>query len=271
MMTNGVFVGQADIDALGRSVAVDIVASRPFRAVPLPDGPPLAASYAVQDAMLRARLSALPVDGEALAGWKLAFNSAESMARNGLHEPCIAPVLRVGLLLCGGALRADAVLNLVVEPEFCLELGADLPPDGKVSPDAARAALRAVRPAIELMDHRGAFAQGAPAAQAVAQGIWNIGAVLGRPSDVAVLEHRRKIVTELRLDGERVAAARDAAPQDPIEGLVWAARALAARGWQLRAGMILLCGTHLPVQAVDRPCDISVKMGPLGEVAFSLV
>lgn len=210
---------------------------RPLRAtspgaapIALPDGPPLAAAYAVQEATLRLRLAG----AEDLAGWKLAFNSAGSMAFNGLAEPCIAPIFRAGVVGDG-------------------------------------AALRAVRPAIELMDHRGAFAARAPAGQAVAQGTRNIGAVLGPPCDPAVLDRREAVEMALYIDDARIGAVREAAPPEALEGLVWAAQTLAARAWPLRAGMILMCGTHLPVQALERPGAVRVTMSGLGEVGFSLV
>jgi 2-keto-4-pentenoate hydratase len=87
----------------------------------------------------------------------------------------------------------------------------------------------------------------------------------GRPLDAAYA------VQEAMLRARLAASGGEGAPQDPLEGLVWAARTLALRGRPLRAGMILPCGTHLPVQAVDRPGTVRATMGELGTVGFSLV
>ncbi|MFN3644450.1 MAG: 2-keto-4-pentenoate hydratase [Gemmobacter sp.] len=246
-------------------VAQAIEAGAPFALLPPLD---LDAAYVVQDALTRRRLGAAGMAG--LAGYKLAFNSPAAMAHNGLHEPCIAPLYRQDIRQDGATLRQAGFRALVVEPEIALELGADLTGE-RPDRSAAMAALRGFRPAIEVMDHRGAFALAPSAAQAVAQGIFTAGAVLGPLVAPSRLAERHGMETALWLDERCIGRALDAAPQDPLDGLVWAARALAARGWPLTAGMILLCGTHLPVQAVNEPASVRATIGDFGSVGFSLV
>ena len=68
-----------------------------------------------------------------------------------------------------------------------------------------------------------------------------------------------------------VGAQLEGAPQDPVAGLVGAARAMARRGLRLQAGMILMCGTHLPVQAIGEAGAVRVYMGIFGSMSFSVV
>lgn len=74
-----------------------------------------------------------------------------------------------------------------------------------------------------------------------------------------------------QVGGAEVGARLDGAPQDPGEGLLWAARALKGRGLRLRAGMIVLCGTHLPPHAITAPGQVLVEMAGFGTVGFSVV
>jgi len=46
---------------------------------------------------------------------------------------------------------------------------------------------------------------------------------------------------------------------------------MARRGLRLQAGMILMCGTHLPVQAIGEAGAVRVYMGIFGSMSFSVV
>jgi 2-keto-4-pentenoate hydratase len=255
------------MDDIARGIAADIAAGRLFRIIPeLAGADAMDSAYAVQDA-----LTPLRGGQAAVAGYKLAFNSAASRDYYGLAEGCIAPIYARDIRQDGAILRLADFHSLVIEPEICLELGADLDHHPGLSAAQAMAAVVAIRPAVEVMDPRGALAQDPSAAQAVAQGIHTAGAVLGAPVSPDLLPARHGITTRLMLAGAEVGAKTDAAPQDPAEALVWAARALSRRGLALRKGMILMCGTHLPVQAVAAPCAVRAEMGLFGAVEFSVV
>jgi 2-keto-4-pentenoate hydratase len=256
------------MDAIARDIAADIDAGRPFRLFPALDAGPGAMdrAYAVQDALTLLRGGPM-----ALAGYKLAFNGAASRDYYGLTEGCIAPIYTRDIRHDGAVLHLADFHSLVIEPEICLELGADLEPGPGLTTVKAMAAVAAIRPAVEVMDHRGAFALDPSAAQAVAQGVHTAGAVLGATVSPDVLALRHTITTRLMLAEAEVGARADGAPQDPAEALVWAAEALSRRGLALRAGMILMCGTHLPVQAITTPCAVRAEMGAFGTVGFSVV
>ncbi|QYK42188.1 MAG: hypothetical protein KF887_03400 [Paracoccaceae bacterium] len=257
-----------DAQAMAQEIAADIAGGRGFRLFGGLDDDPAALdrAYAVQDA-----LTGLRGGAAAVGGYKLAFNSAASRVYYGLAEGCIAPLYARDIRQDGAVLRLADFHSLVIEPEICLELGADLPHRPDMTPEEAMAAVAAIRPAVEVMDHRGAFALDPSAAQAVAQGIYTAGVVLGAPVSPGLLPARHRTTTRLAIAGAEVGARLDGAPQDPAEGLVWAAGALARRGFRLRAGMILMCGTHLPVHPVAAPAAVLVEMDGFGSVGFSVV
>lgn len=253
---------------MAATIADDIAAGQAFRLMDGLDAGPGAMdrAYAVQDAV-----TALRGGQAALGGYKLAFNSDASRAYYGLAEGCIAPLFARDIRPDGATLRRADFHSLVIEPEICLELGQDLPPHPGLTVAQAMATVAAIRPAVEVMDPRGAFALDPSAAQAVAQGIHTAGVVLGAPVAPGLLAARHAITTRLAVAGTEIGARTDAAPQDPGAALVWAVAALARRGQMLRAGMILMCGTHLPVQAITAPGAVRVEMGAFGSVGFSVV
>lgn len=216
-------------------------------------------------------LTALRGGPGAVAGYKLAFNGQGSRNYYGLAEGCIAPLFRHDIRPDDAVLRLADFHSLVIEPEICLELGRDLPHPAGLTPAEALATLSAIRPAVDVMDPRGAFALDPSAAQAVAQGIYTAGAVLGAPIPAARLADRHGVTTRLVIGGACVGERLDGTPQDPLEGLIWAGGALAARGQSLTAGMILLCGTHLPGHPITAPAAVRVAMGDFGTVGFSVV
>jgi 2-keto-4-pentenoate hydratase len=106
---------------------------------------------------------------------------------------------------------------------------------------------------------------------AVAQNISNAGVALGGPGvSVAQFDALRAVVTTVELDGRTVAEVSDGLPQHPLDVVAWMANHLAARGLQLHAGMVVLCGSHTPIQHPGAARAITVRMSGLGRVGVTL-
>jgi 2-keto-4-pentenoate hydratase len=251
---------------LAQRIARDIREQNPFR-LSGSIGTDLARAYAVQDKVTLKLMAHRP--GRSIGGYKLAFNKQASFDYYGISEPCSAPVFADRIFYTGAELQLDAYRQLVIEPEIAVVLGEELPLSG-VTPEQAHAAISHYVAAFELLDVRDAFALDPSAAEAVAQGVYNAGAVLGETRlqlnalDLATLPVR------LALDDDEPLQAVGAAPQHPVDAVCWLANHLGARGQMLRAGMILLCGTHLPAQTLTQRAAIRLDMGPLGEIALQV-
>ena len=60
-------------------------------------------------------------------------------------------------------------------------------------------------------------------------------------------------------------------PQDPVEAVMWLVNSLIARGVTLSPGMVVMCGTHIPIfHLAGHERDVRITMSGLGEVRFSL-
>lgn len=250
---------------LADGVVRDLREGRSFRLVESV-GTDLDLAYRIQDAVT-ARLQS---DRREVGGYKLAFNKQASFDYYGLAEPCSAPIFADQISASGTRLRLDAHRQFVIEPEIAVILGADLPGQGVVTPDQVRQAIGYVVAAFELMDVRGAFDLDPSAAQAVAQGIYNVGAVLGATRlDLGELDIAALPAT-LSLGSAPPLSVVGGAPQHPVDAVCWLANHLAKRGQALKAGMIVLCGTHLSAQTIAKVGDVYLDMGPLGGVELSV-
>jgi len=61
------------------------------------------------------------------------------------------------------------------------------------------------------------------------------------------------------------------APQDPFEAIAFLANHYTRRGYTLEAGQLILCGSHIPLYAVNEAGEFSVSMSALGDVALTVV
>ncbi|MFT7028487.1 MAG: 2-keto-4-pentenoate hydratase [Paracoccaceae bacterium] len=245
-------------------IAAEIEARAPF--VDHGDAlPTVAGAYDAQD-----RMAAIlgPRRG-GIGGRKIAWNGPGQAAAMGLPGPAIAPIFAAGVRETPARLFAADWVSFFFEPEIAAVLGEDLPPreGGYTADDLTGRAIR-LHPAFELMDRRRC---GAPSAHGViASGVFNEGLALGGPGlpagdvDVAAL---RSVVT---LNGDVILDRVGAATMHPLEAVALIATHASARGITLRAGEILLCGTHLPPQAEPGPATLTFDLGPLGSVSLAL-
>jgi 2-keto-4-pentenoate hydratase len=164
------------VEALADGIADDVGEGKLFRLVD-GIGTDLEMAYRVQDALTERLLASGPK--RRIGGYKLAFNKQASFDYYGLSEPCSAPVFSDGIAASGVELQLSSYRQLVIEPEIAVVLGGDLPDAGPVSREQVTEAIGHVTAAFELLDVREAFKLDPSAAQAVAQGVYNVGAVLG--------------------------------------------------------------------------------------------
>ena len=225
----------------------------------------LAHAYDIQKRVTAVLLRRQP--GRHIAGYKIAFNRPASLDYYGLSEPCYAPLFSDQLHARQASFRFVDFRDPVIEPEIAIRLSATLA--GHEDASGVEAAIGALLPAIEIMDVRGAFSRDPSAAAAVAQRIHSEGAVIGVAENLPTLDIAA-VVARLQVDGEMQGEATGAAPQTPTEALRWLSRRLAADGWPLEAGMIVLTGAHLPGFPLTRPCAVTVEIAPLGTVSLRL-
>ena len=224
-----------------------------------------AQAYALQDHYVDAV-------GKDVGGYKLAVNGKALMAHFGVEEPVSARVFGPEIFASGANLERSDFMDVSIEPELVAVIGpavSDL--SGPVDRDGAVAVIDRFHAGIELIDQRGIPMPDAKLPQAIALNVFNAGCVLGEESISPRDLDTANLHVELTVDGTLVAETTGTAPQDPIDAVMWLINHLASRGLRPEPGMIVMCGTHLPLYTLaTKAGSVQVAMSGLGTVGFSL-
>lgn len=254
---------------IAHSIADDIAQVRPHRSQAGAIGDDLKRAYAVQDEVV-ARLLDLG-HRTALAGYKVALNNPALMQKFGVSEPVSARIFIDQHCDSGADLSGRRFLQFAFEPEIAALIDRTLPLQGAPY-DRARVAgfVQRLVPALELLDQRQINMSTPRVTDVIAQNISNAGIAVGGPGVTPAEFDALQVTTTVELDGQATAQVVNGAPQHPLDVVAWMANHLAARGLQLEAGMVVLCGTHTPIQHPGTARHIRVAMKGLGDVQVRL-
>src|SRR5690606_28301756 len=111
----------------------------------------------------------------------------------GIDHPCGGMIYERRIHQSPARLRREDFINLMVEFELAVRLGADLPRrDVPYTAADVRPAVAEAMPAFELIEDRGADYKSTSALSLIADNAWNGGVVLGAP---------QKVPADLELNG----------------------------------------------------------------------
>ncbi len=199
-----------------------------------------------EDAAYRVASRVADMLGWDVGGWKIAANRPSMQqalrASGPIHGRVFAPFIHESPAI----LRHAGLLHPIVECEYAVRLGADLPPrDAPYGLAEVTAAIAAIHPAIEVAECRFVHDASFPPLPAVlADGSGSGSLVLGPP--IADWQ-RRDIASQpvvLRVNGrERRRGTAAEAVEHPIVPLIWLANTLSRAGIGLSAGQVVSTGT----------------------------
>jgi 2-keto-4-pentenoate hydratase len=153
-----------------------------------------------------------------------------------------------------------------IESELVVRLGCDL--DEHADLNAARDAIDAWIPAIELCDTRFDKGEHAHPLLRLADQQLNRALILGAPVDSAGDWPLQWV--ELRVNGQRQAGARGSHPfSDPLNSLPWLARHAAAHGTPLKAGDLIATGSWTGLYWAPPDSLIEVIFDGVGTVSMT--
>jgi 2-keto-4-pentenoate hydratase len=224
----------------------------------------IAEAYAAQEAYYRL---AEPVYGP-VGGAKIATTTKVMQQLMGITHPCGGAIFSRTIHHSPAKLRAGDFVNLRIESEIALKLGVDLPASGAPWTRAAVApAIAAAMPAFELIEDRNADYAKTEATSLIVENCWNGGAVVGAPKTVGV-DDLAGIKGRLTIDGKPVG---EGASEDPCATLAWLANHVAARGRDLKAGMVVITGSLIPTVSIAPGQRAVFTAEGLGEVTMDVV
>lgn len=224
----------------------------------------IAEAYAAQELYYRL---AEPVYG-AVGGAKIATTTRVMQQLMGITHPCGGAIFARTIHASPARVRAADFVNLRIESEIALKLGADLPASGapwtreKVAPAVAGA-----MPAFELIEDRNADYAQAQAASLIVENCWNGGVVIGMPKAM-LLADLVGISGRLTVGGKTVGEGK---AEDPSATLAWLANHLAERGRDLQAGMVVITGSVIPTVSIAGGERAVFAVAGLGEVVMDVL
>lgn len=205
--------------------------------------------------------------GETIGGWKIGMTSRKARDSMGAGFRPFGYVLDSRIRRSGDVLGpGEAGPNAGVEMEICLTLGERLS-GPSVTAEQARAAVRSVSPAFEIVCRRLPSRVGAPVRIGNALGNWGIVVGPEHATDVAL----DALEVRMLRDGEVVQAGGTGADvlDDPYTSLARVCRHLDVHGLALEPGQHVITGSLFAPDPVEGPATFTGDFGALGAVTIA--
>ena len=200
---------------------------------------------------------------------------------------CTTPVMQAFLNIlhpCAGRLytyevyEQSVVLHLCdfvgvgVECEIALRLHQDIiPSKAPHTKLSVLSSVGAVMAAAEIVDNRYTDFNDFGIPSLVADDFFSSGAVLGAAVSIDGLNLAAVQGTTL-IDGvEKASGLGDAVMGNPLNALAWLANQKSERGEKLRADEVIMTGSVVKTQWIDKPCQVICRIAPLGEVRLIFI
>jgi 2-keto-4-pentenoate hydratase len=224
----------------------------------------IAEAYVAQEAYYRL---AEPLYG-AVAGAKIATTTKVMQQLMGITHPCGGAIFARTIHASPARLRTADFVNLRLEGEIALKLGADLPASGAPwTRETVAPAVAGAMAAFELIEDRHAEYTTTQATSLIVENCWNGGVVVGTAEPAACAE-LVGIAGRLTIDGKTVGEGR---AEDPCTTLAWLANHLAERGRGLKAGMVVITGSVVPTVSIAAGERAVFTVEGLGEITMDAV
>jgi 2-keto-4-pentenoate hydratase len=238
---------------------------QPYRNLPEALRPQsIAEAYAAQEIYYRL---AEPVYG-AVGGAKIATTTKVMQQLMGITHPCGGAIFARTIHASPACLRAADFVNLRIESEIALKLGASLPASGAPwTREAVASAVVGAMPAFELIEDRNADYTAADAASLIVENCWNGGVVVGTPRAVSV-EDLVGITGRLTVGHKTIGEGK---AEDPCATLAWLANHLAERGRDMKAGMVVITGSVIPTVSIAVGDRAVFSVDGLGEAVMDVL
>ncbi len=227
----------------------------------------LGEAYAIQDELVDRLVSGV----DRTIGYKVACTNPIAQAALKIDRPVFGRLLASTTHASGVSLVAARFNHRVIEAEFGVRMGADVPlGSGPHTAETIAAYVGAILPSIEVVDYR--FADWSVGALSVAadnaiHGCWVPGAEY--TGDWTALDLAAHAVT-VTVDGASATSGTGAAVLGhPLNVVAWLADELERFGRQLRAGDRITTGVATNVFEAEAGQAITADFGELGSVSVT--
>jgi 2-keto-4-pentenoate hydratase len=210
--------------------------------------------------------------GGTRAGWKIAATAPGGREVLGVEHPFAGPLYERFAVPPGGSVEAGGLRMGVAEAEFAFSMGGSLAPrDAPHDRDAVLAAIGSFVPSIEIPDTRFEAHRSAGAPNLIADAACAGYFVAGRPvTDFDPGSLPASTVIVRNRETEVAAGVGANVLDDPVEAVVWLANELAAHGWGLEPGELVMTGAAAVVNPIAPGDSLEADFGEMGRVSVEL-
>jgi 2-keto-4-pentenoate hydratase len=224
----------------------------------------IAEAYAAQEIYYRLAESVYGVVG----GAKIATTTKVMQQLMGITHPCGGAIFARTIHRSPARVPTADFVNLRIESEIALTLGADLPASGAPwTPETVAPAVSGAMPAFELIEDRNADYARTEATSLIVENCWNGGVVVGAPNPVPAAA-LIGIGGRLTIGGKNIG---EGSAERPYDTLAWLANHLAERGRDLKSGMVVITGSLIATVSIARGDRAIFTVDGLGEVSMDAV
>ena len=222
--------------------------------------------YSVQSGIRQRHLG----QGAAQAGWKVGLTADPVREMFGATAPVYGYLLAANGHPSGHTFQHAEIPKPALESEIMLVLAEDLC-GPNLTPEQARAAVKEVIPAFEIISHRGgdvATDMALALADNVLQAAFVMGNAIPFTSDIELADETAEVTAN---GGVKATALCRDVMDHPMASLAWLANTLHDNGLSLSAGDRILTGSFnkpFPINAGDQ---LETRFSGLGSVSASFV
>ena len=220
-------------------------------------------AYRIQLALIRRRCAQ---EEQRRIGWKVGLTARAIQEQFGFNEPVFGCLLEKGKVKSGHEFRHADLIGPGFENELCVELSREVRPGASLNDVAA--AVGAIRPALEIIETRGDFANNV--ALAIADNAQQHSFVIGRPGRDLDAASLTGMTATVRVNGNEVGSGLgEAVLGQPFNSVAWLATKLADYGETLRAGDFIMTGSFTRQFPLARGDRVETSFSGLGTVTAS--
>ena len=203
-----------------------------------------------------------------VAGYKIGCTTPVMQEFLGIPNPCAGALYQPAIYFQEAMLKHADYLHPGVEAEIAVFLGGDIPiRKSGHDRDSVADAVQAVFAAIEIVDDRWEDYKLIDTPSLIADDFFGAGCVLGEPVaswrdlDLGALNG------EMRVNGKVIGSGSSGdILGHPFEALAWLANSMETRGESLRKGQIVMLGSVVQTQWMERMDEVEVEIAELGKV-----
>ena len=209
----------------------------------------------------------------AVVGYKIAITTPVMQKLMGIDHPCAGAIFNRYLYESPVTIRRSDYVNVAVECEIAMRLGADLPDRGRPHDrESVAAAVESCHAGIEIIEDQNAEYKKVTARGLIANNAWNGGAVIGP----AVRDWRKLDLEALggimTIEGVEQGRGRGAdVLGHPLNALAWLANNRLERDRPLRRGMVVLTGSIVSTKWPKSGETVRASIDALGEAVARFV